>query len=91
MQLLKLAVLTRENFSPYCDVIELGQTDPVAINSGNCLRYHDLAIADVCRMCLPPSAEWTLFNTGEHQAAFTGFVSPIVTWYFTIVSYFRRS
>ncbi len=48
MQVLQPEILTKENFFPYGDVIELSGSDPLTINSGNCLRYHDLAMVDVC-------------------------------------------
>lgn len=40
--------LTKQNFSAYGDVIELAGKEPVTINSGNCLRYSDLASLDIC-------------------------------------------
>jgi len=47
-EVLKPALLSKEKFAPYGDVIELDGNDPLSINSGHCLRYHDLAMVDVC-------------------------------------------
>lgn len=41
-------ILNAKNFSDYGDVIELAGNDPITINSGNCLRYSDLASLDIC-------------------------------------------
>lgn len=42
-------LLTSEGFSAYGDVIELAGKEPVSINSGNCLRYSDLATLDISK------------------------------------------
>ncbi len=41
-------LLTAGAFAPYGEVIELEGSKPIAINSGNCLRYSDLATLDIC-------------------------------------------
>ena len=48
MDTLTPKLLSKENFSSWGDVIEISGTDPVTINSGNCLRYTDLASLDIC-------------------------------------------
>lgn len=39
--------LTAESFADFGDVIELANIEPIAINSGNCLRYSDLAALNI--------------------------------------------
>lgn len=48
MQTLKPQHLTPQNFSNYGDVIETKGHKGISINSGNCLRYHNLASLDMC-------------------------------------------
>lgn len=40
-------LLSAERFEPYGDVIQLAHADAISINSGNCLRYNDLASLDI--------------------------------------------
>lgn len=47
-QVLKPELLSQQNFSAYGDVIELAGKVPIQINSGNCLRYSDLASVNIC-------------------------------------------
>jgi ureidoglycolate lyase len=39
--------LTRQNFAPFGQVIEAAGADHYPINSGNCERYHDLAMIEL--------------------------------------------
>ncbi len=41
-------LLTKESFSDYGDIIEIADSTPITINSGNCQRYSDLATLDIC-------------------------------------------
>ncbi len=47
MKTLQCHLLTAAAFKPYGDVIEMSGTNPISINSGNCLRYSDLAALDI--------------------------------------------
>jgi len=47
MKTLKSELLTAQAFKPYGDVIEIGDTKSISINSGNCLRYSDLVSLDI--------------------------------------------
>ncbi|TIO88709.1 MAG: Ureidoglycolate hydrolase, partial [Mesorhizobium sp.] len=38
--------LTRENFAPFGDVIDMGGENRYPINGGKAMRYHDLATAE---------------------------------------------
>ncbi|RUU58480.1 ureidoglycolate lyase [Mesorhizobium sp. M2C.T.Ca.TU.002.02.1.1] len=38
--------LTRENFAPFGDVIDMGGDNRYPINAGRAMRYHDLATAE---------------------------------------------
>lgn len=56
-------LLSSDKFSAYGDVIELTGKDPIAINSGNCLRYSDLASIDICQSGAPGIS---LFDAGAY-------------------------
>ncbi|WEX75724.1 ureidoglycolate lyase [Sinorhizobium numidicum] len=43
MKPLSIRPLSRTDFSPFGDVIELDEAKSFAINGGKCIRYHDLA------------------------------------------------
>lgn len=47
MKTLKPELLTAQAFQPYGDIIEIGDSTALSINSGNCLRYSDLASLDI--------------------------------------------
>lgn len=47
MTVLVPEVLTAERFKPYGDVIEITGASGISINSGNCIRYSDLASLDI--------------------------------------------
>lgn len=47
MKTLQPELLSAELFKPFGDVIEMHGVNPVTINSGNCLRYSDLASLDI--------------------------------------------
>lgn len=47
MQTLTPVPLTKTNFKLFGEVIELKGRDPISINSGNCVRYSDLATVDI--------------------------------------------
>jgi len=48
MNKLTPVLITKENFAPFGDVIELQGMQPISINNGNCLRYSNLASLDIC-------------------------------------------
>lgn len=47
MTILKPELLTSQAFKPYGDVIEIGDSAGIRINSGNCLRHSDLVSLDI--------------------------------------------
>lgn len=49
MQLLKPEPLTAKAFEAYGDVLETANSPSISINSGNCLRYNNLASLDIDR------------------------------------------
>ncbi len=48
MNTLSPVPLTADNFRSYGNVIEIPDTEPLVINSGNCARYSDLADVNIC-------------------------------------------
>lgn len=53
MQTLTPEPLTKDNFRFFGELIELEGTEPISINSGNCLRYTDLATVDIASTGAP--------------------------------------
>lgn len=47
MKTLEPTLLTAAAFKPYGDVLETAGVSPKSINSGNCLRYNDIASLDI--------------------------------------------
>lgn len=47
MKTLKPELLSAGNFAGYGNIIDTTATNPISINSGNCLRYSDLATLDI--------------------------------------------
>ena len=68
MQTLKPKPLTRENFLPFGDVIELEGQSPVLINSGNCQRFSDLATLDISKTGITGIS---LFNANAYTSPLT--------------------
>ena len=48
MNTLTPELLSKDKFQAYGDVIELAGKESVSINSGNCQRYTDLAVLNIC-------------------------------------------